>query len=632
MTRTQASLHSRFPLSLCRPLFPFPLPFIRRIQNYRTALIYAFHEAKIEMPPRWRVKLKRFFRGLRRKEAQERHAGERPLTVGKQSMPHRLYTWLCGFFIKSGNIFAWAYLTLAWGSIARTNNVADIRLAHMEPVNDALGLRQPKSKTDQMGLRANLLFQLFANPDDVRQCCVTALAALLLLDETHSSDKLFLGGSQEQRFRRSLQEALATDEGKSLLTEVGRTASSISAHSTRKGSAAYASNGTTHAPSFPSICLRAGWSLGGVLSRYFQHDASMDAFLGRILAGLDSSSLRFGVLPPHFAHDKVSDDLLLRCFPAHRERKSFYGVLRFVLPSLLHHREHLETLLPEKHRLRLSRLFTDHSLRASLEAHVVTGLDSPYLKATGIPPYIAILRQGAAIEATLERLVATAEGTPAVPLPTATDIAPTVSVPSVARTGCGFPIDFELPGVGAFTAWRLLLRGLAEEEVPPYRLLRPGEFSDNKKLRKRISDWHYFFNTMSAKLGGLDEATLARLQENDDETELTSLFARAWETFHFGEKGKTTARPDQWTLNTTVSQMRRATAREKTETPLLPEAENAPQPTSPRQLWTMPRKRTIAALFREDKAEEEEHVRKRRRIDEKQKKKKGHCDYSMLLQ
>jgi hypothetical protein len=195
------------------------------------------------MPAEWRKKLKRFFRGLRRKEAQEIHDGKRALLVGKAAMPHRLYVWLCDAFLRDGNIFAWAYLTLAWNSMCRTSSVADVLLAHLEPVHDALGLHVPKSKADQTGQRAHIAWKLFANPSDVRQCVVTALGALLLLDETRSVDKLFMGGSQERRFARDMQEMLETQEGKALMAELGRAPHSVSPHSTRKGSAAYASNG-----------------------------------------------------------------------------------------------------------------------------------------------------------------------------------------------------------------------------------------------------------------------------------------------------------------------------------------------------------------------------------------------------
>jgi hypothetical protein len=195
------------------------------------------------MPVRWNKKFKRFYRGLRRKEAQERQDGTRAVTVGKQSLPHRLYVWLCDYFLRKGNIFAWAFLTLAWNSLCRARSVADVKLVHLAPVTDALGLRVPKSKADQNGERAHIAWQLFANSFDVCQCVVTAIGLLLLLDETRSEEKLFVGGSQERRFARDMQIALRTPEGKALLNEVGREADGIAPHSTRKGAAAYASNG-----------------------------------------------------------------------------------------------------------------------------------------------------------------------------------------------------------------------------------------------------------------------------------------------------------------------------------------------------------------------------------------------------
>jgi hypothetical protein len=196
------------------------------------------------MPVAWRKKLHRFFRGLQRKAAQERQDGKRPLTVGKAAMPHRLYIWLCEYFLHKGNIFAWAYLTLAWNSMARSGSVADVKLAHLEPAQDALGLHVPKSKADQAGDRAAIAWQIFAS-DDVRQCCVTALSLLLVSDEMRTTDdRLFMGGSQERRFAHDLEQALKTPEGNAMLVEVGRAPGSITTHSTRKGSAAFASNGT----------------------------------------------------------------------------------------------------------------------------------------------------------------------------------------------------------------------------------------------------------------------------------------------------------------------------------------------------------------------------------------------------
>lgn len=529
------------------------------LENYRTALVFAFHEAKVTMPLHWPKKLKRFYRGLRRKEAQEIQDGKRSLGSQRQAMPHRVLVWLCEYFIHQGNIFAWAYLTLAWSSMARTSSVANIHLGHLEPLQDSLGLHVPKSKADQGGLRAKIAWAIFANPGDFRQCPITALAALLLLDELRSTgdEKLFMGSNQERRFARALEAALGSESGKALMREVGRAPGSIVPHSSRKGSAAFASGGTTHASSFLATTLRGGWSLGDVLGRYFSYDFAMDALLGRILVGLDISSVSFASLPPHFKHDMVPDTVLLRCFPAYRSRPQFLGVLRFVLPSLVHHRQSLLALLPKKHPIHVSVLFTDAQLSQSLSAALVTGLDSPYMRASGVPPHVTLLRQGASIEAKIDELIVRSnpnkddekadETTDMEEEEEAVAVSPSLhKVP--------FPLDFTLPVVGPLAAWRLLLKGM--NQTPPYRLLTAKDFPSNPKIGKRISEWRMFFNAMLANLGDLvNEQTLQQLALDPDEQRLNELFDKGWALLDFGET-KTKVRPDQWKITTVVNKLR----------------------------------------------------------------------------
>lgn len=489
-------------------------------------------------------KLKRFYRGLRRKEAQQKQDGLRPATTGQEAMPHRLFVWLCDYFIRTGNIFAWSYLTLGWNSMCRTSSVADIHLQHLAPVEeDSLGLRVPKSKGDQTGARAHIAWHLYANPLDFRQCCVTALAALLAMDELHDSDKLFTGTNQERRFALAMQKALATKEGKALMRELGRTA--IAPHSLRKGSAAFASNGSTYAANFLAICLRAGWSLGDVLGRYFKYDGPMDAFLGRILAGLDVNSPAFATLPPRFVNT-VEDTLIVRCFPAFQE--SFLGVLRFVLPSLVHHQSKLAQMLPKRHRLHTSVLFMDSKLRLALSTTIA---DSLTIKATGVPPHVTVLRQGASIESKIDRLT-THLLAPAAPVP--------IPVPLVIDTPAppplvGFPEDFELPLVGPFTAWRLLLLGDKDRGLPPFHLLNPKSFPKQRNLRKRLSEWKYLFNTIVAKLD-VDVETLV------EEDEVAAAFLCVWNSFDFGAT-KGNKRPDQWKLPTVILKLREMAKEEK---------------------------------------------------------------------
>ena len=501
------------------------------LEGYRAALFYAFKEARVEFPVAFAKKLKQFYRGLHRKEAQERQDGLRPLNQGKDPMPHTLYVCLCEYFIRQGNVFAWAYLTMAWNSMCRTKSVAGILITHLEPLQDALGLFIPKSKADQIGRRSKVPWHVFANPSDVRQCPITALGALLLLDELRNDDDaLFLGGSQERRFAKHLQTALASSSAAQSLLN-GR---AISPHSTRKGSVVYASNGTTHAPSFTAVALRGGWSVGDVLGRYFRYDYAMDAFLGRILAGLDVSSPAFAVLPPHFrASPTASENVIRRCFPAFSSRPaSSLGVLRFVLPSLVHHYNALLRFLPQRHPLRSATLFTDTGLRQSLEDVLVTGIASPYIKATGIPPHVLLLQK-------LELLTAAAKPNEE-----------TDSSASEEDLPVGPPVDeaaAALPSVGPLAAWRLLLRGDKQRGLPPFRLLKP---TGTRNQRKLLSAWMFFYKVMLQRLGGLPTTSLTALAMNDDEQLLNELFLKAWNSFEFP------AASAKWKITTVVRKLR----------------------------------------------------------------------------
>jgi hypothetical protein len=431
--------------------------------------------------------------------------------------------------------------------MCRTNNVADVKLQHLRSEEDSLGLCVPTSKTDKFGQRANMFWHIYANPEDVKQCTLTALAAFMSLDELHpeSDDRIFVGGSQDDRFANDMETALATEEARRILIEMGRAPNSISPHSTRKGAATYASSGTTTPPSYTSISLRAGWSVGHIQQRYIGPGDAMDTFLGRVLAGLDPSSPQFALLPPHVGSNTVADGVFFRCFPGFQKREgtSVIGVLRRILPSLLYHRRTLLEMLPPKHPLRSTVLFSDPALRQLIEKQLVTGLESEYMKALGIPLQVGILRELRPPE-------------PAKQLP----ISP--PRPHVQRTASGFPVNFEFPLVGGRAAWRLLVRGNRSEGIPPFRLLQPSEFSKNRDLGRRTADWRYFYQRVVDAIGQelMDDETLQRLEHADDEGELNRLFDQAWAAFGFADNpqgpGKPNARVQDRKLNTLVQKLR----------------------------------------------------------------------------
>ena len=71
----------------------------------------------------------------------------------------------------------------------------------------------------------------------------------------------------------------------------------IGVHSIRKGAATYCTSGTTFGVSFAAVCIRAGWSMGGVKDRYIKYAEAGDRVCGRTVAGLDVNSHEFSISP-----------------------------------------------------------------------------------------------------------------------------------------------------------------------------------------------------------------------------------------------------------------------------------------------------------------------------------------------
>ena len=120
-------------------------------------------------------------------------------------------------------------------------------------------------------------------------------------------------------------------------------------HGLRKGSASFASSGTTCAPSIPSICNRSEWSMGKVLDVYWHFCNEGNHYLGRVLCGLDPNNETFSTLPPHFTvtGDLMSDpDIALAMDIMYRPIMEAYkdqvkldptGLLLLLLVSIVYH-------------------------------------------------------------------------------------------------------------------------------------------------------------------------------------------------------------------------------------------------------------------------------------------------------
>lgn len=158
--------------------------------------------------------------------------------------------------------------------------------------------------------------------------------------------KLFPGANQYDRFRKLLHHFVRNDGVLTELERRGVVAENLGTHSMRKGSATFASSGSTSCPSTMSISLRAGWTNKGVHDTYMRYEAAGDHYVGRTVCGLPTDKAEFAMLPPHFSSD-ISQELVSSAinvvFPEIPQRLRFVG--EYALASIVFHRTFLENLL-----------------------------------------------------------------------------------------------------------------------------------------------------------------------------------------------------------------------------------------------------------------------------------------------
>jgi hypothetical protein len=173
------------------------------------------------------------------------------------------------------------------------------------------------------------------------------------------------------------------------------TTDDIGTHSMRKGSATFASSGSTACPSSSAIHLRAGWTLGGVQDTYLRYECAGDMHVGRTVSGLPLDSPEFAILPPMFVSQ--SEDLtnmIDACLP--HLPLGLTMVAEFGIASIIYHAQFLRDTLPIEHRIFATPLFREKDVFQRLSTLVVCRLGQPAdcIQATGIPPHVSILVSG----------------------------------------------------------------------------------------------------------------------------------------------------------------------------------------------------------------------------------------------
>jgi hypothetical protein len=384
-------------------------PHPQAVRLSKSALVWFHKKDAIAWDKQLDMKLEKFLRGYKKREAAMRLAGEKNVFEGKHPISFTGYQIVARKFmemkpektdtaiINTWNLmmFGWAWLTLSWNLMARSASVSSIKLQHISWQDDSMVIAIPKSKTDQEGDNC-FPRHVYANPLVPSICPILALAVLVFSKSYWHGVKpqekfhLFPGEKQEARFSKLLRRVLQslTETESSLL---GAKVNEIGTHSTRKGASSYCS-GMVGGPSMAQIYLRAGWSLGDVQDRYIFSGNGGDQFTGRVVCGLPNTDLAFRTLPPHFNREfDIDESRWSEILPGYAEYPhAFKQVAVYLLASILYHEAWLRQNISSQHPIFSSYLFQS-GYAAEFRKYVV--IESDRLPPTGIPTHLTITNE-----------------------------------------------------------------------------------------------------------------------------------------------------------------------------------------------------------------------------------------------
>jgi hypothetical protein len=275
----------------------------QHVSGYKSAIKDYYSTKNVKFSLESGRMMEHFFKGYNRKIAQMKQDGFIPLIEGKQPISFKGYKFLASKALDqlvdyNISISCHLFLVLCWNLIARCVSVGSLMYDHVSWSLDALVIVFPSHKSDKEGKNA-LPKHVFANASEPAICPILSFAIYLFTrgyDREGSKASLF-SGEAESRFSKWLHKLCA--DNKEVLMNQGIEISMIGTHSFRKGVASYLS-GTPGGPTSISIYLRAGWSLGPVLSRYIMEGEGSDQQCGRAAAGLPVTEVAFANLPPRF--------------------------------------------------------------------------------------------------------------------------------------------------------------------------------------------------------------------------------------------------------------------------------------------------------------------------------------------
>ena len=309
-------------------------------------------------------------------------------------------------YISFANLFLSYYYNR--NLMKRAENCVDCKITHVRFEDDCLVFEFAKSKGHQDGEEHVGPWHVYANPLEPHLCPVLAMARYLFMYPSVLVGKsaLFEGKDQYSRYAKIF--ARVVIEHMDELKLMGVREGELGTHSSRKGVATMVAAGSTASPPIISICLRAGWVMGGVKDKYLKYERAGDQYVGRCACCLNQNNKEFAITPPYFdftSIDNIIDQnerkrkvekwLKDRLINVERIEGNVMNLAMQCFASICYHHTFLDKNLHPNNPFRNAAIFKDipKDVRdCSRTAYPWSSTaDTPQI--TGVPPHILIMSE-----------------------------------------------------------------------------------------------------------------------------------------------------------------------------------------------------------------------------------------------
>ena len=375
----------------------------------RSSIAYLYTLARVQQPAEIQKEISTFLKGMDRTIRAAKEKLGLKITEGKKALSFEAYSLMALQLFTSDakeDIFAHLFLVLDWCLMKRAENCVNAKINHISFGNDCLVFEFAKSKGHQSGEDHVGPWHVYANPHKPWLCPVLALARYFIcnLEKLKDGKPLFAGASKSVYNRYSDRFNKLVVELDSQLSDMGYELGDLGTHSSRKGVASMIAAGCTVSPPIISICIRAGWAMGGVKDKYLLYGCAGDEYVGRAASCLDQTTKEFAVSPPYFDYshlegeDKIARKKMVKDFIDSRigfkdsDISDGAGALiGWCFASICYHYDVLkEKYLHADSTVRMSSLFKDIPEEISSLAVIKYPWnkteDTPV--STGVPPHV----------------------------------------------------------------------------------------------------------------------------------------------------------------------------------------------------------------------------------------------------